>query len=61
MRMPRLKTESGRLAIIPPPSCKEQKAIITKVKKLFTICNQLEAQITSSQTNAEQLMQSILK
>ncbi len=61
MRMPRLKTESGRFAIIPLPPLNEHKEIVKKVEKLFAICDQLEEQITSSQTNAEQLMQSVLK
>ena len=43
------------------PPFEEQKEIVKKVKKLFAICDQLEGQITSSQTNAEQLMQSVLK
>ena len=43
------------------PPFEEQKEIVKKVKKLFAICDQLEGQITSSQTNVEQLMQSVLK
>jgi len=39
----------------------EQKEIVKKIKKLFAICDQLEKQITNSQANAEQLMQSVLK
>jgi type I restriction enzyme S subunit len=46
---------------IPLPSVHEQKEIVKKVENLFTICDQLEEQITSSQTNADQLMQSVLK
>jgi len=47
--------------LIPVCSQKEQNEIVKKVEKLFAICDQLEDQITSSQTNAEQLMQSVLK
>ena len=47
--------------LIPCPPLIEIKAIITKVEKLFVICDQLEGQITSSQANTEQLMQSVLK
>jgi len=50
-----------RLLPIPLPPYLEQKEIVKKVEKLFDICDQLEAQITSSQPNAEQLMQSVLK
>jgi len=39
----------------------EQKAIVAKVAKLFTLCDQLETQITNNQTHAEQLMQAVLK
>ncbi|MGA1825657.1 MAG: restriction endonuclease subunit S [bacterium] len=47
--------------IIPLPSFLEQKAIFTKVERLLTLCDQLEAQITTSKTHAEQLMQAVLK
>ncbi|GMR19510.1 MAG: hypothetical protein BMS9Abin36_0105 [Gammaproteobacteria bacterium] len=45
----------------PLPPLPEQKAIVTKVKKLLTLCDQLEIQITNNQTHAEQLMQAVLK
>jgi len=45
----------------PLPPLSEQKAIVTKVEKLFSLCDQLEAQITTNQTHAEQLMQAVLK
>jgi type I restriction enzyme S subunit len=47
------------LIVLPP--LQEQKEIVKKVEKLFAIFDQLEEQITSSQTNADQLMQSVLK
>lgn len=47
--------------IVALPPYQEQKEIVKKVEKLFAICDQLEEQIASSQTNAEQLMQSVLK
>ncbi len=50
---------NGRL--YPLPSFPEQKAIATKVEKLLSVCDQLEQQITNSQTNTEQLMQTVLK
>jgi len=43
------------------PPLSEQKVIVAKVEKLLAICDQLETQITSSQTHAEQLMQAVLK
>lgn len=45
--------------VIPP--LEEQKAIVTKVEKLFAICDQLETQITQNQTHADALMQSVLR
>lgn len=58
---PGLNRNEAYLLNIPFASYKEQKEIVKKVEKLFAICDQLEAQISSSQTNAEQLMQSVLK
>ena len=43
------------------PPLPEQKAIVTKVEKLLVLCDQMETQITASQTHAKQLMQSALK
>jgi type I restriction enzyme S subunit len=43
-----------------PPSV-EQKIIVAKVERLLDICDQLEAQITSNKSHAEQLMQAVLK
>ena len=47
--------------ITPIPPLPEQKAIVTKVEKLLALCDQMETQITASQTHAKQLMQSVLK
>ncbi len=49
------------MLLFPLPPLDEQKAIVAKVEKLFTICDQLENQITTNQTHAQQLMQSVLK
>ena len=61
MRMPRVKTENARLALIPLTSISEQKAIVAKVEKLFAFCDQLEQQITENQTHATQFMQAVLQ
>lgn len=45
----------------PLPSLLEQNAIATKVEKLLTICDQLEAQFNKNQAHAEQLMKAVLK
>lgn len=59
--MPKINQGVVSNAMIPFCSQSEQKAIVAKVKKLLAVCNQLEAQITSNQTHAEQLMQAVLK
>ena len=47
--------------MVPLPPLPEQKAIVTKVEKLLALCDQLESQITTNQSHAEQLMQAVLK
>jgi type I restriction enzyme S subunit len=59
--MPKINQSIVSSTLIPVCSQKEQRQIVIKVKKLFAICDQLEEQITNSQTNANQLMQSVLK
>ena len=46
---------------VPLPPLLEQKAIVTKVDKLLALCDQLETQINQNQSNAEGLMQAVLK
>jgi len=58
---PGLNLPQLRNLLIPLPSINEQKAIITKVKSLLNLCDQLEAQISQNQNHAEQLMQAVLK
>ena len=48
-------------SILPLPPLPEQKAIVAKVENLLALCDQLEFQITQSQTHAEQLMQAVLR
>jgi type I restriction enzyme S subunit len=47
--------------IIPLPPLEEQKAIVSKVNMLMTLCDQLEEQVTQSKQQAEQLMQAVLQ
>jgi very-short-patch-repair endonuclease len=58
---PNINAVSISSSILPLPPLEEQKAIVAKVEKLLTLCNQLETQITSNQSHAEQLMQAVLK
>ena len=43
------------------PSLDEQKEILIKVNSLMALCDELEQQIETNQTQIEQLMQSCLK
>jgi len=47
--------------IIPFPPLAEQKAIVSKVKKLLSLCDQLETQINENKLHAEKLIQSVLR
>lgn len=46
---------------IPFPSLEEQKVIVEKVEELMQKCTALEAEIKQSETNAQMLMQAVLK
>ncbi len=59
--MPKINQGVVSSALIPICSLEEQKAIVVKVEKLLTLCNQLETQVTHNQSHAEQLMQAVLK
>ncbi len=61
MAMPKLALKRIQSTFIALPPLMEQQAIVTKVEKLFALCDQLEAQITQNQHHAEQLMQAVLK
>ncbi len=57
---PNLNTDIiGETVIFLPPLA-EQKAIVAKVEKLLSLCDQLQAQITQNQSHAEGLMQAVL-
>ncbi|MEA1992595.1 MAG: restriction endonuclease subunit S, partial [Thermodesulfobacteriota bacterium] len=47
--------------IVPLPPLAEQQAIVTKIHKLYSCCDQLEEQINQSKSNSELLMQTVLK
>lgn len=61
MRMPRLKTDSARSALIPIPPVLEQEIIVNIINKLFYLCDQLENNINKNKKSAEQLMKTVLK
>lgn len=58
---PGLNLPQLRNLLIPIAPVDEQQAIVTKIEKLLSLCDQLETQISQNQTHAEQLMQAVLK
>ena len=46
--------------LIPLPPAKEQHRIVAKVDQLMTLCDKLEAQLTTTQANSRRLLQSVL-
>ena len=44
MKMPRLGTDDGRLALFPLPPANEQHRIVAKVDELMALCDRLEAE-----------------
>ena len=56
-----LTIEKIKRPLFPLPPKIEQKAIVEKVNLLMNLCDELEQQIETSQTQIEQLMQSCLK
>lgn len=61
MKMPRLGTDDGKMALIPLAPIEEQKEIVKKVESLKQKCTALEQEVTQSETNAQMLMQAVLK
>ena len=61
MKMPRLGTNEGELAIIPLPPLSEQQRIVTKLEQLMAYCDQLETSIKESKQQNEKLLQQVLR
>lgn len=59
--MPKINQGVVSSTLVPLCSWEEQKAVVSKVEKLFAICDQLETQITQNQTHADALMQAVLR
>ena len=45
---------------IPVPPLDEQHRIVAKVDELMALCDQLEARLTTAQTEASRLLESVL-
>jgi type I restriction enzyme S subunit len=61
MKMPRLGTKEGELALIPLAPLYEQQRIVTKLDELMLMCDKLEASIKESQQQNETLLQQVLR
>ncbi|WP_440993586.1 restriction endonuclease subunit S [Cysteiniphilum litorale] len=59
--MKNISRDNIKTLLLALPPVEEQKAIVVKVEKLLKFCDQLENQISQSQSHAEQLMQAVLK
>lgn len=56
-----LSGQSLASIVLPLPPLEEQKAIVEKVEQLMQKCQALEKEIKQSETNAQMLMQAVLK
>ena len=57
---PNVNATTLKALMCPLPPYDEQKSIVEQVNSLMTLCDELEQQIETSQTQIEQLMQSCL-
>jgi type I restriction enzyme S subunit len=46
--------------LLPLPPLAEQNRIVAKVEELMALCDQLESQLTTTQTEAARLLESVL-
>lgn len=60
MKMPRLGTKEGELALIPIAPISEQQRIVGKLAELMQFCDDLEESIKESQEQNELLLQQVL-
>lgn len=61
MKMPRLGTLDGKMALIPLPPVKEQDQIVAKLEELMNFCDGLEKNIRESQNYNDMLLQQVLR
>ena len=61
MKMPRLGTNDGQMALFPLPPLHEQEQIVAKLEELMAFCDGLEQSIKESQGYNEMLLQQVLR
>jgi restriction endonuclease S subunit len=59
--MKNITREQMYMLPFPLPPLAEQHSIVTKVQQLLQMTNQLDKQVAQSQTQAQQLLQAVLK
>ncbi len=60
-QIPGISREDIRYKLVPVPPLDEQVAIVERVEALMNLCRQLETEIKYSRTNADNLLQAVLK
>lgn len=60
MKMPRLGTKEGEMALIPLPPLSEQKRIVAEIEKQLAKTKQLKEHIIANQQATEQLLKALL-
>ncbi len=60
MKMPRLGTKEGQIALFPLPPLNEQKRIVEKIEMQFAISNALKENIIKNQKETENLLKALL-
>jgi type I restriction enzyme S subunit len=60
MKMPRLGTDEGRLALFPLPPLAEQHRIVAKVDELMALCDRLEAEQADADAAHARLVDTLL-
>jgi restriction endonuclease S subunit len=58
--MPKINQVSLSKIMVPVPPLAEQRRIVAKVDELMAICDRLEAQLTTGQTEANRLLEAVL-
>ncbi len=61
MKMPRLGTPEGQIALIPLPPLAEQHRIVKKLEEVMNLCDELKTTIRHNQNYTNQLLQVALK
>ena len=59
--MPKINQTMLLNAPVPLPPLAEQHRIVAKVDELMALCDQLEAQLTTTQTDSRRLLEAILE